>query len=226
MDYSWLHAPAAQVPGTARELLGWEISAGGVRVRLTEVEAYAGTGEDPASHAHRGPTPRARVMFGPAGHAYTYFVFGVHWCLNVVCGAEGEAAAVLLRAGEVVDGLDVARRRRGTVPDRDLARGPARLVVALGVTSAANGTSMVDGSGPVLLTPPAHPVPDSAVSTGPRVGVAAAHDVPWRFWITGDATVSAYRRHAPRRRPLPDGGSEPEGRRTRAVVSPRRGPGG
>lgn len=200
MDYSWLHAPATEVAGTARTLLGWEISAGGVRVRLTEVEAYAGTGEDPASHAHRGPTPRTRVMFGPAGHAYTYFVFGMHWCLNIVCGRDGEAAAVLLRAGEVVEGRDLARERRGTVPDRELARGPARLVVALGVTAAANGTSVIDGSGPLLLTPPSRPVAPPAVSAGPRVGVAAAHDMPWRFWITGDPTVSTYRRHAPRRR--------------------------
>ncbi|MFF5181085.1 DNA-3-methyladenine glycosylase [Micromonospora sp. NPDC000316] len=200
MDYSWLRAPAVEVPETARALLGWEISTGGVRVRLTEVEAYAGTGEDPASHAHRGPTPRTAVMFGPAGHAYTYFVFGVHWCLNIVCGRTGEAAAVLLRAGEVVDGVDLARKRRGEVPDRDLARGPARLVVALGVTAEANGTSVVDGSGPVLLIPPTRPVAPSAISAGPRVGVAAAHDVPWRFWITDDPTVSAYRRHAPRNR--------------------------
>ncbi|GAB3843559.1 hypothetical protein GCM10029963_18680 [Micromonospora andamanensis] len=112
----------------------------------------------------------------------------------------GEAAAVLLRAGEVVDGVDLARKRRGGVPDRDLARGPARLVVALGVDATANGTSVVDGTGPLLLTPPARPVTPSAVSAGPRVGVAAAHDVPWRFWITGDPTVSPYRRHLPRRR--------------------------
>ncbi|MBL6279920.1 DNA-3-methyladenine glycosylase [Micromonospora fiedleri] len=201
MDHPWLSAPAADIAQAARSLLGWEVTANGVRIRLTEVEAYAGTGEDPASHAHRGPTPRTKVMFGPAGYAYTYFVFGMHWCLNLVCGAEGEAAAVLLRAGEVVDGLDLARDRRGGVPDRDLARGPARLVMALGVTAAANGTSMLDGTGPLLLTPPTRPVAPSAVSAGPRVGVAAAHDVPWRFWITGDPTVSPYRRHVPRRRP-------------------------
>ncbi|MFF0722986.1 DNA-3-methyladenine glycosylase [Micromonospora sp. NPDC003816] len=200
MDHSWLNAPAAEIAETARTLLGWEVSAGGVRIRLTEVEAYAGTGEDPASHAHRGPTPRTKVMFGPAGHAYTYFVFGMHWCLNVVCGREGEAAAVLLRAGAVVDGVDLARTRRGEVPDRDLARGPARLVVALGLDATANGTNLVDGSGPLLLTPPTRPVAPSEVSAGPRVGVAAAHDVPWRFWITGDPTVSTYRRHVPRRR--------------------------
>ncbi|MFI7081297.1 DNA-3-methyladenine glycosylase [Micromonospora sp. NPDC049903] len=200
MDRSWLTAPAAEIAETARTLLGWELAADGVRIRLTEVEAYAGTGEDPASHAHRGPTPRTKVMFGPAGHAYTYFVFGMHWCLNVVCGREGEAAAVLLRAGAVVDGVDLARKRRGEVPDRDLARGPARLVVALGLDATANGTNLVDGSGPLLLTPPTRPVAPSEVSAGPRVGVAAAHDVPWRFWITGDPTVSAYRRHVPRRR--------------------------
>lgn len=200
MDYSWLRAPAAEVPKTAQTLLGWEISAEGVRIRLTEVEAYAGTGEDPASHAHRGPTPRTKVMFGPSGHAYTYFVFGVHWCLNIVLGGAGEAAAVLLRAGEVVDGLDVARKRRGEIADRDLARGPARLVVALGVTAEANGTSVIDGKGPLLLTPPTRPVSPAVISAGPRVGVAAAHDVPWRFWIAGDPTVSAYRRHVPRRR--------------------------
>ncbi|MET7395254.1 DNA-3-methyladenine glycosylase, partial [Dactylosporangium sp. NPDC005572] len=103
-----MRAPAASIAETARSLLGWQLSANGVTIRLTEVEAYAGTGEDPASHAHRGPTPRTQVMFGPAGHAYVYFIFGVHWCLNIVCGATGEAAAVLLRAGEArsrVDGL-------------------------------------------------------------------------------------------------------------------------
>ncbi|GIJ35984.1 DNA-3-methyladenine glycosylase [Micromonospora sediminimaris] len=200
MEHPWSSAPAADVAQTARHLLGWEVSANGVRIRLTEVEAYAGTGVDPASHAHRGPTPRTTVMFGPAGYAYTYFVFGMHWCLNVVCGDEGEAAAVLLRAGEVVDGMDLARKRRGEVADRDLARGPARLVVALGVDAAANGTCMLDGTGPLLLSPPTRPVAPSAVSAGPRVGVAAAHDVPWRFWITGDPTVSPYRRHVPRRR--------------------------
>ncbi|WP_329011480.1 DNA-3-methyladenine glycosylase [Micromonospora rifamycinica] len=200
MDYPWLRAPAAEVAETARTLLGWELAAGGVRIRLTEVEAYAGTGEDPASHAHRGPTPRTTVMFGPAGHAYAYFVFGMHWCLNIVCGREGEAAAVLLRAGEVVGGLPAARERRGEVADRDLARGPARLAVALGVTASANGTCVLDGSGPLVLRPPTRPVTRAQVSAGPRVGVAAAHDVPWRFWITGDPTVSAYRRHTPRRR--------------------------
>jgi DNA-3-methyladenine glycosylase len=196
---TFLGAPASQIPETARRLLGWELSANGVTVRLTEVEAYAGTGEDPASHAHRGPTPRTQVMFGPAGRAYVYFVFGMHWCLNIVCGREGEAAAVLLRAGAVIEGVDLARERRGSaVPVKELARGPARLVTALGIGPAANGTSMVDGTGPLLLSPPRVPV--GAIEAGPRVGVAGAHDVPWRFWISGDPTVSSYRRHTPRRR--------------------------
>ncbi|MEV0136549.1 DNA-3-methyladenine glycosylase [Dactylosporangium sp. NPDC050688] len=198
MTYPWLDAPAAAVSGTARSLLGWRVTANGVTVRLTEVEAYAGTGEDPASHAHRGPTPRTEIMFGPAGRAYLYFVFGVHWCLNIVCGREGEAAAVLLRAGEVVEGVDLALSRRGSVPTRDLARGPALLVVSLGVGREAYGTSMIDGTGPLTLAPPLEPVLPEAVEAGPRVGVASAHDVPWRFWITGDPTVSAYRRHVPR----------------------------
>ncbi|MFI7210348.1 DNA-3-methyladenine glycosylase [Micromonospora maritima] len=201
MTYPWLRAPAAQVAATAQTLLGWTVSANGVRVRLTEVEAYAGTGEDPASHAHRGPTPRNRVMFGPAGHVYVYFVFGMHWCANIVCGRDGEAAAVLLRAGAVVDGIEIARERRPRASDRDLARGPARLVTALGLDRGANGTSAVDGTGPLLLTPPETPVDPTRIVAGPRVGVAAAHDLPWRFWLADEPTVSVYRRHTPRRRP-------------------------
>jgi DNA-3-methyladenine glycosylase len=198
-DYAWLKAPAAEVGVTAQKLLGWELSANGVTVRLTELEAYAGLGQDPASHAHRGPTPRTKVMFGPPGHAYVYFIFGMYWCLNIVCGKEGEASAVLVRAGEVTRGLDLARQRRPVAADRDLARGPARLVMALGIRPEDNGTSLVDGAGPVQLTPPTRPAGE--IACGPRVGVAQAHDVPWRFWIAGDPTVSPYRRHTPKRRP-------------------------
>jgi DNA-3-methyladenine glycosylase len=196
--HAWTLAPASKIAETAVALLGWRLSAHGVTVRLTEVEAYAGVGLDPASHAHRGRTPRNEVMFGPAGVAYVYFVFGAYWLLNIVAGDPGEAAAVLLRAGEVVEGIDTARSRRPGVRDRDLARGPACLVLALGLDGTANGTSLTDGTGPVVMSPPAHPVGASEVAAGPRVGVAAAHDVPWRFWLTGDRTVSAYRRHAPR----------------------------
>lgn len=201
--YRWVWRPAAEIAETARSLLGWEVLANGVRIRLTEVEAYAGTGEDPASHAHRGPTPRNRVMFGPPGRTYVYFVFGVHWCVNVVCGARGEAAAVLFRAGEVIEGADLARTRRGVARANDLARGPARLVVALGVGSDANDTSMVDGTGPVTLFPPSRPVAPESIVAGPRVGVANGHDVPWRFSVAGDPTVSRYRRHTPRVRSRP-----------------------
>ncbi|MDM4718559.1 DNA-3-methyladenine glycosylase [Micromonospora sp. WMMA1363] len=184
----------------ARGLLGARLCAGGVSVRITEVEAYAGMAGDPPSHAHRGRTPRNAVMFGPAGRAYVYFTYGMHWCVNVVTGPDGEASAVLLRAGEVVEGLDVARARRSAVRrDADLARGPARLCAALGIDKSVYGRYLL-GDGPARLRPAADPVPAEAVSAGPRVGVTGAHDVPWRFWIAGDPTVSAYRRHVPRRR--------------------------
>jgi DNA-3-methyladenine glycosylase len=173
-------------------------------VRLTEVEAYLGGGQDPASHADRGRTPRNAVMFGPPGVAYVYFIFGMHWCLNVVCGQVDEASAVLLRAGEVIDGVPLARQRRpGARGDRELARGPACLVRALGIEPSANGTSMVNGTGPVRLLPPTRPVDPASILAGPRVGVAAAHDMPWRFWLDGEPSVSAYRRHTPRRRGVP-----------------------
>ncbi|MEH1169695.1 DNA-3-methyladenine glycosylase [Micromonospora sp. CPCC 205539] len=182
----------------ARGLLGCRLHHGGVTVRITEVEAYAGTGGDAASHAHRGPTPRNAVMYGPAGHAYVYFTYGMHWCMNVVTGVEGEAAAVLLRAGEVVDGLATARERRPAIRrDVDLARGPARLCSALGIDRAAYGADLL-GDGPVRLRPPARPVPAETVVAGPRVGVTGALDLPWRFWLADEPTVSAYRRHVPR----------------------------
>jgi DNA-3-methyladenine glycosylase len=124
VDYSWLRLPATAIDTAARELLGWRMTANGVTVRLTEVEAYSGLGEDPASHAHRGVTARNAVMFGPAGRLYVYQIYGMHFCANVVCGEEGKAAAVLLRAGEVVDGLETARQRRPAArKDRDLAAG-------------------------------------------------------------------------------------------------------
>ncbi|MCX5069718.1 DNA-3-methyladenine glycosylase [Micromonospora lupini] len=182
----------------ARGLLGCRLSAGEVTVRITEVEAYAGTAGDPASHAHRGRTARNAVMFGPAGHGYVYFTYGMHWCMNVVTGIEGEAAAVLLRAGAVVEGLDTARARRPAVRrDVDLARGPARLCATLGIDRAVYGAYLL-GDGPVRLRPPVRQVPDETVVAGPRVGVTGAHDLPWRFWLDGDPTVSAYRRHVPR----------------------------
>lgn len=204
VDYAWLHEPADAVAEVARSLLGWRLRAHGVTARLTEVEAYSGLGADPASHAHRGRTPRNAVMFGPPGFLYVYQIYGMHRCLNIVCGEDGVAAAVLLRAGEVIVGADLARERRpGARTDRDLAAGPAKLTQVLGLDATAYGSSVVDGSGPLTVHPPADPVPAELVDAGPRVGVTAAHDVAWRFWIKGDPTVSGYRRHAPRRRARP-----------------------
>src|SRR4051795_421051 len=166
----------------------------GVAVRITEVEAYDGA-EDPGSHAFRGPTPRNRVMFGPPGHLYTYFTYGMHHCANVVCGPEGRASAVLLRAGEVIEGVDLARTRRRTGPDRDLARGPARMCQALALDLAHNGMPL---AGVLELGAPVDP---DRVSSGPRVGLRNAADHPWRFWLTGDPCVSRYVPAKPRRTP-------------------------
>jgi len=182
----------------ARRLLGCTLTDGVVAVRLTEVEAYAGS-RDPGSHAFRGRTPRAAVMFGPAGHAYVYFTYGMHWCVNVVCGVEGQAAAVLLRAGEVVEGLDEATRRRPRSRPCDLARGPARLTKALGITGADTGSWLLGGDRLRLLE--GVRVPPGQIASGPRVGVAGDGAArPWRFWIGGDPTVSAYRPAVRRRR--------------------------
>lgn len=191
--------PAVRVDEAARLLLGWRIVAHGVTVRITEVEAYSGLGADPASHAHRGETPRNRVMFGPAGRLYVYQIYGMHHCLNVVCGEEGVAAAALLRAGEVMGGLDTARVRRPAArKDAELAAGPAKLAQVLAIDRSATGSSLLDGSGPASLLPPADDSP-FVIASGPRVGVTAAHDVAWRFWIEGDPTISPYRRHVPKK---------------------------
>jgi len=186
----------------ARDLLGCVLvhDSGDVAVaiRLTEVEAYAG-GHDPASHAFRGPTARNEVMFGPGGHAYVYFTYGMHFCVNLVCGPDGAASAVLLRAGEVVAGIDVARARRGDAPDRDLARGPARLTKTLAIDRRLNGAD-VTASGSPLRVHVGRPVEDVDVRRGPRVGVNAAKDLPWRMWVDADPSVSVYRPHTPKKR--------------------------
>ncbi len=163
---------------------------GTVAVRLTEVEAYAGE-HDPGSHAYRGPTRRNEVMFGQAGHLYVYFTYGMHHCCNVVVGETGHASAVLLRAGEVVEGLGLARDRRRNAPDRDLARGPARLCEALAIDLEDNGAWL--GDGPLTLTLPGAGVSPDRLRTGPRVGLRHAADHPWRFWVEGEPTVSVYR---------------------------------
>ncbi len=167
---------------------------GEVALRITEVEAYIGDGADPGSHAFRGKSKRNAAMYGPPGHLYTYFSYGMHVCANVVCSPVGVASAVLLRAGEIVEGVDLARTRRGPrVSDRDLARGPARLVVALGIR--------LDEGGADLLSPPFSlilPTQAGEYRTGPRTGVSGAGggaEYSWRFWLPEDPTVSPYRRH-------------------------------
>ncbi|MEV4581088.1 DNA-3-methyladenine glycosylase [Nonomuraea jabiensis] len=254
----------------APDLLGRVLVHGPVAVRLTEVEAYGGPGEDPAAHTYRGKTPRNAVMFGPPGHLYVYFTYGMHFCANLVCLPEGFGSAVLLRAGEVVAGIDEARARRmstgtgrtstGTgpattgagsassrasgdgpassgngssaagpprgrvIPDRDLARGPARLAVALGLLREHNGLDAIAGASFIAeiadiadvadaadrrLTGVPHgaavmlegrPAEAASIRSGPRTGISTAKDTPWRFWIDGDPTVSPYRAHVPRRR--------------------------
>ena len=212
----------------APELLGCvlehETEAGLVAVELTEVEAYAGQ-TDPASHAYRGMTRRNAVMFGPPGHAYVYFTYGMHFCVNVVCSGAGSVSAVLLRAGAVIEGENLARARRSsrrpgralnqeTSPQapprqaplawRDLARGPARLCQALDIDRSLDGADVCVASSPLRLRPgSADPAGNARkIVAGPRVGVALAAEVPWRFWFAGDPTVSVYRAHVPRRRKL------------------------
>ncbi|WP_027944976.1 DNA-3-methyladenine glycosylase [Amycolatopsis taiwanensis] len=181
----------------ARLLLGAVIESSGpdgiVSARLVEVEAYRG-GADPASHSYRGRTARNQVMWGPAGHLYVYFVYGMHFCANVVGAEDGVAGAVLLRAAEVVSGTELARaRRKAARHDRELARGPARLTSALDIGPRDNGVDLLDPASRIrLLT--GDEIPPESIRTGPRVGVAAAEDFPWRFWIEGSAAVSPYRR--------------------------------
>ena len=187
---------AEDVLRAAVRLLGCTLEAdtpeGTVAVRLVEVEAYRGA-DDPASHSFRGRTPRNAVMFGPPGHLYVYFVYGMHFCANVTCLPEGESGAVLLRAGEVVSDPGVAFARRPTSRRAaDLARGPARLTALLGLSRADNGLDLTDATSRVRLRR-GDPVAPASIRTGPRVGVAAAHDTPWRFWVDGSPAVSAYR---------------------------------
>jgi len=215
----------------APELLGCvlehETAAGLVAIELTEVEAYAGQ-TDPASHAYHGMTRRNAVMFGPPGHAYVYFTYGMHFCVNLVCSGEGSVSAVLLRAGAIIEGEDLARARRShrgprvarnqeTPPQaptrqphqaplawRDLARGPARLCQALDIDRSLDGADVCVASSPLRLRPGSTGPAENPrkIVAGPRVGVAQAAEVPWRFWFAGEPTVSLYRAHVPRRRKL------------------------
>lgn len=169
-----------------------------VSVRVTEVEAYRGA-DDPAAHTFRGESTRNRTMFGPPGHFYVYRHLGLHHCVNLVCSPAGVGHGLLIRAGEVIEGAEVAldRRLRSGVCRRpvDLARGPARLAVALGITHSDDGVAWREGLAipehPFAWQWPAEPAAADEIFVGPRIGVpAAGAEHPWRFWLAGDPTVS------------------------------------
>ena len=199
---------ARPVLDVTRDLLGAHLSHGGITVRITETEAYAGD-QDPGSHAFRGKTPRTAPMFGPAGVTYVYFTYGMHWMLCLVVGQPGTAEAVLVRAGEVIHGHEVASGRRAGIRERDWCRGPARLATTLALDGSHTGR---DFCRPRLgQVPPIElglasgdPVQPALVRTGPRVGVSGPGGdgtaYPWRFWIDGEPTVSTYRPGVIRRR--------------------------
>jgi DNA-3-methyladenine glycosylase len=155
---------------------------------IVETEAYGGA-DDPASHAHAGPTPRSRVMFGRPGVAYVYFTYGMHHCFNVVCGPEGRAAAVLVRALEPVLGVEAMRRRRAGAEPPRLARGPGSLARALGLDRSHDGTDLTRGA--LWIADLAPRRGGRRVGRGPRVGISRAAAWPWRYWLVGSAAVSA-----------------------------------
>ncbi len=166
--------------------------------RIVEVEAYRGA-EDPASHAFRGRTPRNQVMFGEAGHLYVYFTYGMHWCANVVCGPDGVASAVLLRALAPVEGLALMRQARpGARKDRDLCSGPAKLTQAFGITREEDGADLMKGDVVVADDGVGPPRP---AARGPRVGISLAAEEAWRWWVPGDVNVSRAETGLYRRRP-------------------------
>jgi DNA-3-methyladenine glycosylase len=198
VDRELLRGPAVRLaPRLLGAVLVSEVGGDRVAVRLTEVEAYEGA-EDAASHAFRGRTARTAVMFGPPGHLYCYFTYGMHWCANVVCGTDGLAAAVLLRAGVVVEGVEIAHARRPAARTaRELARGPARLATCLGLDAATNGVDLCSDRSPVRLESMRSRRARGIVA-GPRVGISVATGRPWRFWLDGDPTVSAFKAGRPK----------------------------
>ncbi|MFJ4657464.1 DNA-3-methyladenine glycosylase [Nocardia sp. NPDC088792] len=195
---------AVEPLAAARRLLGATLWSGVVAMRIVEVEAYggdpAGPWHDPAAHSGRGRTPRNAVMYGPPGVLYVYFSYGMHTCVNVTTGPDGIASAVLIRAGEIVEGVELARTRRPAArTDADLARGPGNVGSALGIALDDYGIRLFDPKSEIRLEL-GPPLAESAISAGPRVGVSLAADRPWRLWLTESPAVSAYRRspRAPR----------------------------
>jgi DNA-3-methyladenine glycosylase len=174
---------ARSVHEVAPELIGVTLLVDGVGGPIVEVEAY--DEDDPASHGFRGRTARNAVMFGPAGFAYVYRSYGIHWCLNFVCGEPGRAEAVLIRALEPTHGLDVMRSRRGTDAERSLASGPGKLCQALGVTSAHYGLPLDEPPFELLARPATPPI-----ATGPRIGITQATELPWRYGLESSPYLS------------------------------------
>ena len=204
IERAFFDRPALEV---APEVLGtvlWHDSPeGAVAAVVVEVEAYMGPA-DPASHSYRGRTARNGVMFGPPGHAYVYFTYGMHFCVNLVCEPAGKSSAVLLRAGRIVQGAGLALRRRRpdgrVLSDRELGRGPGSLCQALGIDRGLDGADACSAGSSLEVGVLAgwEPLPASAISTGPRVGISVAADWPWRYWVTGEPAVSSYKKAVPR----------------------------
>jgi DNA-3-methyladenine glycosylase len=204
IDRSFFDRPALEVaPEVLGTVLWHDTPEGAVAAVVVEVEAYMGP-IDPASHSYRGRTARNGVMFGPAGHAYVYFTYGMHFCVNYTCQPEGKPSAVLLRAGRITEGAGLALRRRRPdgreIPERELGRGPGSLCQALGIDRRLDGADVCSAGSSLQVRVPDGwaPLPASAVSTGPRVGISVAADWPWRFWVTGDRAVSSYKKAVPR----------------------------
>ena len=180
---------ARSVHAVAPDLIGATLLVDGVGGRIVEVEAY--DQEDPASHGHRGRTARNAAMFGPPGHAYVYRSYGVHWCLNLVCGEKGVPEAVLIRALEPTSGLDVQQSRRGVKDVRALCSGPGKLCQALGVTGEHDGLAL--DVPPFELEARAE-IPE--IVTGPRIGITRATELSWRYMSAGSPFLSRGRRRA------------------------------
>lgn len=188
MNREWFGRDSREV---AVDLLGKVLRHGATAGRIVEVEAYRGT-DDPGSHGYRGPTPRTGVMFGPPGHLYVYFSYGMHWAANVVCGAVGVSEAVLVRALDPVDGEDeMWSRRPAARRRRDLCSGPAKLAAALGIDGALDGTDLVaDASAVVIDDDGFRP---ASIANSARIGLTRGADLPWRWYVEGDENVSRAR---------------------------------
>ncbi|MBB4052895.1 DNA-3-methyladenine glycosylase [Devosia subaequoris] len=177
LEKSFFDRPVVAV---ARDLIGANLLFAGAGGRIVEVEAYDPT--DPASHSFRGPTPRNRVMFGPPGHAYVYKIYGIHYCLNFVCQP---GSAILIRALEPLEGLDIMRARRGGLADRQLCSGPGKLAQALGIDLEHDGLALDAPPFAISAAEGAHPI-----ATGPRIGITKGAETPWRFVLAGSRFLS------------------------------------